>query len=512
MPQDKQKRKTPSIEKSQDTIPFPLRGIINGYGKVATERRIIINKLAKLDTTVKQYKPAKNIKNHLDQKRIGLYRPTERRKCVTADMEIIDYFYKELKCVPPGFLEAGPRENLYFKPQEVRIGIVTPGGIAPGLNTVVHCIVNMHTLYGMKKDAFGFLGGFRGIAETHQEKLTLTPKETKDWIHKGGTELCTSREKQEISRMAESLQDLGVNILYVVGGDGSLTAAHLIAQEIDMKNIVVRGKKIVVAGIPKTMDNDILWVWHSFGFDTAVEEATKAINAIHADAKSTERICIMQLFGRDAGFVSAHATLASGQVDAVLVPEIGFNMGPLLDYIQEKVEDNNYALVVVAEGAGPKEYTENYVHDLLGKEGYDRSDPSYRTNPRVNEALAEGKLIFLRDKFKERFSSFRNGRHAVFVSQPRHLIRAVPANSIDQIYCQRLADLAVHNTLAGFTDFMISQWLTEYVLVPLKLVAEEIDPNDPMGQKRQTKKIPPGGIFWTTVISSTGQPSFELND
>ncbi|MDW7681202.1 MAG: hypothetical protein SCK70_11595, partial [bacterium] len=143
---------------------------------------------------------------------------------------------------------------------------------------------------------------------------------------------------------------------------------------------------------------------------------------------------------------------------------------------------------------------------ILEKEGYDKSDPSYRTYPRVNYALAEGKIIFLRNKFEERFENFRNGMHSVFVSQPRHLIRAVPANSVDQIYCQRLADLAVHNAMAGFTGFMISQWLTEYVLVPLRLVAEQ---KDPRNGKRLTKKIPPGGIFWTTVISGTGQPSFE---
>lgn len=503
MTDKKQHTNMKNNEKTRDKTPSSLKGIINGYRNVATERVIIIGTLERLNTNVDQYRPI-GIKNPLDQKRIGLFRPFNRRKCVTVDMEIIEYFHKELKSLPPSFLEAGPREFLYFNPEKVRIGIVTPGGIAPGLNTVIHCIVNMHQLYGMKKEAYGFLGGFRGLAERRYEKLIAA--NTKSWIHKGGTVLSTSREKQEISQMVESLMALGINILYVVGGDGSLTCAHLISEEIVNKNISVRNRKIVVAGIPKTMDNDILWVWHSFGFDTAVEEATRAINVIHDDAKSTERICIMQLFGRDAGFVAAHAALASGQVDAVLVPEVEFRIEPLLDYIQEKIEDKNYALVVVAEGAGPNEYTDDYIHNLLRNEGYDKSDPSYRTHPRVNEALAEGKLIFLRDKFKEQFKNFRSGRHSVFVSQPRHLIRAVPANSVDQIYCQRLADLAVHNALAGFTGFMISQWLTEYVLVPLRLVAEQMDPKN---GKRLTKKIPPGGIFWTTVISATGQHSFE---
>ncbi len=500
-------KKNPTTVKNSETVrdevPSSLKGITNGYGRVATERAIIIKTLERLNTEVYHYSSTDN-KNPLYEKEIGLFRALNRRKCVTADMEIIEYFHKNLNTLPPSFLEAGPREFLYIDPAKVRIGIVTPGGIAPGLNTVIHCIVNMHELYGMKHSAYGFLGGFRGLAE--RRYIQLTKANTKPWIHIGGTELSTSRERQDVSKMVKSLLALGINILYVVGGDGSLTCAHLISEQIAKEKIHVRGKKIIIAGIPKTMDNDILWVWHSFGFDTAVEEATRAINAIHNDAKSTERICIMQLFGRDAGFVAAHAALASGQVDAVLVPEIEFSIEPLLDYVQERVEEKNYALVVVAEGAGPREYTNDYIHELMKKEGYNKSDPSYRTHPRVNEALAEGKLIFLRDRFNERFANFREGMHSVFVSQPRHLIRAVPANSVDQIYCQRLADLAVHSALAGFTGFMISQWLTEYVLVPLKLLSEQ---KDPKSGKRLTKKIPPGGIFWTTVISGTGQPSFE---
>lgn len=493
---------------------------------LASEKAILRDKLARgeqLDTDVKQFGPA-SFRNLVPEDRIGRYRSLHSRMCVTAEIEIIKQYLNRNQA-PPSFLEAGPREYLYFDPKNVQVGIVTPGGTAPGLNTVIHCIVNMHMhplLYGTRNKVYGFLGGFRGLAKSDYEPLT--PDKTKNWIHKGGTELFTSRGNQDISIMVKSLQDLGVNILYVVGGDGSLTAAHLIAKKIEEEDIKVRGKNIVVAGVPKTMDNDILWVWHSFGFDTAVEEATKAINAIHDDTKATERICLMQLFGRDAGFVAAHAGLASGQADVVLVPEIEFHIDPLLDYIEEVVTRKNYALIVVAEGAGPKEYTEEYIHERLKSEGFDREVPNYRAHPRVSEALAEGKLTFLKDRFDERFVKgspngrrpfreerrpFREGRHRVFVSQPRHLIRAVPPGSVDQIYCQRLADLVVHNALAGFTDFMISQWLTEYVLVPLKLVAEQVDPTDPSGKKRQTKKIPPGGIFWTTVISSTGQPSFQ---
>ncbi|NLG83351.1 MAG: ATP-dependent 6-phosphofructokinase [Firmicutes bacterium] len=460
-----------------------------------------------LDTTVKRHEPA-TIKNPLSEERIGRYRTLEDQICVTADMRLIRECFAKGK-EPPSFLEAGPRESIYFNPAEVQVGIVTPGGVAPGLNTVIHSLVSMHReVYGGQRPVYGFLGGFRGLVQ--QRFMELTPSITREWIHKGGTMLGTSRGEKDIGAMIRSLQDLGVNILYVVGGDGSLTAAHLLAEEVERENLQVRGKKVVVAGIPKTMDNDVLWVWHSFGFDTAVEEATRAINAIHDDTKSTERICLMQLFGRDAGFLAAHASLASGLVDVVLIPESEFHIEPLLDYVEEVLTKKNYAVVVVAEGAAPVEYTEEYIPERLKNEGFDRNDPNYRSHPRVSEALAEGKLTFLKDKFDERFMKgtpggrrpFRDGRHRVFVSQPRHLIRAVPPNSSDQIHCQRLADLAVHNAIAGFTDFMISQWLTEYVLVPLHLVAKTPD------GRRTGKRLPPEGLFWKTVTNNTGQPSF----
>ena len=445
-----------------------------------------------LDTEVKRFELAK-FKNPIHEDRVGRYRSFDSKMCATAEMEIIRE-YCDNGQEPPSFFEAGPREYLYFNPKDVRIGIVTPGGIAPGLNTVIHSIISMHKIYGMEQDGYGFMGGFRGLAEDRKDDLT--PDKTRDWIHKGGTMLVAGREKQDVYKMVNRLEDNGVHILYVVGGDGSLTAAHQIAQEIER-----RDAKIVVAGIPKTMDNDILWTWESFGFNTAVEEATKAINAIHDETMSTERVCLLSLFGRDAGFVAAHAALASGQADVVLVPEVPFKMELLIEYVKNVVRDKNYALVVLAEGACPEEYSEDDAKKELIKQGL---NPDDKTNPKVREYLAEWRLYFLKTKFDEEFEGFKDGRHRVFINEPRYLVRSVPPNSFDQRYCQRLADLAVHNALAGFTDFMISQWLTEYVLVPLRLIAEQKDSTG----KRITKKIPPSGIFWKTVISSTRQPSF----
>lgn len=463
--------------------------IIDRSRLLATEKAILRDKLGRgeqLETEVASLGKA-IFKNPVSPHRIGRYRPRDSKMCITTEMQIIRE-YLDRRHELPSMLEAGPRDLLYFDPASVRVGIVTAGGIAPGLNTVIHSIVNMHEkIYGMERKAYGFLAGFLGVAEGRY--VELDTKVTREWIHKGGTGLAAGRGEQDILVMVNRLEEFEINILYVIGGEGSLTAAHLIAREVRS-----RAKSIVVAGIPKTMDNDILWVWHSFGFDTAVEAATKFVNTIHEEARSSGRVCLLSLFGRDAGFVAAHAALASGQVDVVLVPEVEFRMEPLLEHVQRVAQDKGYALVVVAEGACPQGYTEDNVRHELAQQGLELSD---RSNPRVAEAIRAWKLHSLQRGFEEHFKGFRDGRHGVFVQEPRYLVRAIPANSVDQIYCQRLADLAVHNALAGFTDFMISQWLTEYVLVPLTLVAEG------------HKKIPPGGIFWTTVISSTGQPSFE---
>lgn len=495
---------------------------MSDFERYLTEKAILLTakrQRKQLGTTAKQIEPAK-YPNPVKKEVIGRYRPLNSRMYITADVKIIKQYSKpgHKPRRPPSFLEAGPRAKLYFSPTELkkmRVGIVTPGGIAPGINTVIYCIADMHQTYYGTRSVLGFHGGFHGLAADKPERLTSS--ETSSWIHRGGSLLGSGRGAPKVSDMVQSLLDKGISILYVIGGDGSLSAAHDIAQQIEKDDARVGSRRIVIAGIPRTMDNDILWVWRSFGFDSAVEEATRLINAIHEDTRSTNRVCLVQLFGRQAGFVAAHAFLASGLADVVLIPESPFRIEAVLEYVQTKLVEEDHALVVAGEGAAAVEYDEEYIHDILAKEGFDRNDSSYRADPRVAERLRNGRFEFLVREFKKRFEKgyqedapdakplFHQGRHRVFVSEPRHLIRAIPANSADQTYCRRLADLAVHSAVAGFTDFMISQWLTEYVLVPLKLVAEQRGSDG----SRLTKRIPPRGIFWTTVLNNTGQPSFE---
>jgi 6-phosphofructokinase 1 len=235
------------------------------------------------------------------------------------------------------------------------------------------------------------------------------------------------------------------------------------------------------------MDNDILWVWQSFGFDTAVEQAARAINTLCSEAESTRRICLIELFGAESGFVAANAALASGHVDLVLIPEVFSLLSPqqtqkyledCLQHIQHVIRratHNPHAVVVVAEGVGTVLEEKKIV--LRGKE--------VKKENFVTRHLAEF-LDGVVDAHQHKVKPFDN--------QPRHHIRAVPANAHDQIYCERLGALAVDNALAGYTDFVISNWLTEFVLVPLHLV----------GGKQ--KSVPVHGMFWKQVVSTTGQP------
>jgi 6-phosphofructokinase 1 len=429
------------------------------------------------------------IPNPRSEDELGRYRPFTARKAVTADMGAINEWMKKEKPIP-SFLEAGPRALLFHSPQRVRAAIVTTGGLAPGLNCVVHSIVNRHcNTYHINENTgggvFGVYESFMGLCNLEHYMKPLSPSDTEEWLHKGGSILGIrryhERSREELAdAIAVQLSLKRINILYVIGGDGSLSVAHEIA---------TRAKNVSVVGIPKTMDNDVMWVWQSFGFRTAVEKATEVINTLNFEAEATRRVCIIELFGAESGFVAANASLASGRVDLVLIPEEFQSLNAqscelvleeYINFLKDRVlsprsKHKPHAVVVLAEG----------VAKIL----------------KAKQARLCGKAIN-KDSFAEQLRSYLEGKIVdgtgrpvdIFLNQPRHHIRAIPANSQDQIYCERLGALAVDSALAGFTDFVISQWVTEYVLVPLELV------------KGQHKRIPIGGIFWKQVVNSTGQP------
>lgn len=444
------------------------------------------------------------------------------------------------------FPEAGPRAMLcYPKHDSLTVGILVSGGIAPGINAVIESIVKRHHLYATYDERYpssyreryplrirGFLEGFDGFLrrpQANSERLDVM--KVKRLSGQGGATLRTSRADELLRGDATTRYEhfktvvtglQGVDILYVIGGEGSMKAAHALWKiSRDLK------KPISVVGVPKTMDNDILWVWQSFGFLSAVQEARTALLNLHTEATSNPRLGIVQLFGSDSGFVVSHAALSSGVCDAALIPEVrfsikGYDKKPdcqgLSAYICQKLSDrlrpecSPSGLIVMAETAIPDDALD-FVKDKddqddirLFKEEKEAVWKYFRDGRRVlgqtpDELRSAGLKIVSGALAKDikRMAELRDNDYwkqfRVFTNEPRHLIRSISPSVSDVVFGERLGALAVDNAMAGYTDFMVSQWLTEYVLVPLKLVT--------LGRKR----VPNNGIFWKSVLASTRQPA-----
>jgi 6-phosphofructokinase 1 len=431
------------------------------------------------------------------------------------------------------FPEAGPREYIY-KPinipfaQHYNVAILVTGGIAPGINAVIDGITQRHFKYAIasgyldKLRVIGLKNGFKSF-DNDFDKVLLYPNKqlmgegtqnaiiTSEMINVGGSMIGTSRyEKLEIgndSRMSElneiihSLKKLRINMLYIIGGEGSMKAAHALATIYEMKFPQSDQWRFNIVGIPKTMDNDILWVWQTFGFMSAVEKAREFIDYLAVETSSNPRVGIVQLFGSNSGFVVSHAVLASrtGICDFALIPESPYRLSKLIPALEDTLmkKKKNYGLIIMSETAIPVDaldYLNKYKNEIcLTKLESEALDKYFNIDNQNIKGHIDDKL---RDaSFKiVKFSIEKEIDFRVLTNEPRHLIRAIPPSTIDIINASRLGTLAVDNAIAGYTDFMVSQWLTEYCLVPLDLVV--------LGRKR----IPNDGIFWKSVIAKTGQP------
>jgi len=450
------------------------------------------------------------------------------------------------------FPEAGPRRTLRYPVRgSLTVGIVVSGGIAPGINAVIEGIVRRHRLYAEKAEKkgekydlsiFGYKEGLQGLLTPRNKPLDLLVQPVERWAEEGGSKLRTSRaedllDKDPVKRtrhfngLIARLMDIdGVEILYIIGGDGSMKAAHAIWKIARDAPPGAPERNLSVVAIPKTMDNDILWVWQSFGFLSAVEKSREVILNLDTEGTSNPRLGIIQLFGSDSGFVVSHAVLASGVCDAALIPEVHFKMKMSEEESERAMDDEDHprslfshverllnrrhirgesphGLIVLAETAIPMDALD-YVHDEeVGLSEKERAaveeyiNKGLRVEGQTPDALrsaglkivSRGLQKYIREKMGRDDPYWKNFR--VFTNEPRHLIRSVPPSVSDVIFGERLGMLAVDNAMAGYTDFMVSQWLTEYVLVPLKLVA--------LGRKR----VPENGIFWKSVLASTRQPA-----
>jgi 6-phosphofructokinase 1 len=385
-------------------------------------------------------------------------------------VKVKSYFDQDIE--PPVFELGGPREQIYFDPAKLNCGIVTCGGLCPGLNDVIRAIVlSLHFHYGVKT-VYGFPFGYEGLTHKHGDApVELTPKVVSRIHEHGGTILASSRGHQDVEEMVDTLERMHIGILFTIGGDGTLRGAHAIAEEVKK-----RGLKISVIGIPKTIDNDISFVQTTFGFQTAVSEARRATYAAHSEAEGARNgIGLVKLMGRDSGFIAAYAALADSQVNICLLPEMPFTLEGFLGALKQRLETRGHAVIVVAEGAG---------HDLEGAVvGKDASG-----NVRYRDIG-----LFLRDSIKEDCASAGIEVGLKYID-PSYTIRSLPANAFDSAFCLLLGQNAVHAGMSGRTDMVVGSWKNSFTHIPIPLAVSE------------RKKIDPNGWLWRSVLTSTGQP------
>src|ERR1700758_3668974 len=403
------------------------------------------------------------------------FRTDEHRVIYDDSMEgVRDMFERGLK--PLSFEMAGPYEKIYFEPGKTSAAIVTCGGLCPGLNDIIRGVVmELYHRYGVTP-IFGLRYGYEGLVpRLGHVPLALRP-ESVSTIHTfGGTILGSSRGAQDAGEMVDHLEELGVDILFVVGGDGTLQGGARINAEIRR-----RGAKKSVIGIPKTIDNDIMYLDKSFGFDTAFAGAVKAVACAHVEAVGAMNgIGLVKLMGRHSGFISAYAALAGQHVNYCLIPEVPFNLdGPsgLLERLRCRLAQRKHAVIVVAEGAG---------QDLMACDLLETDASGNRRLGNIGE--------FLKDKIAEFFKNRRIEVNLKYID-PSYTIRSVPASAQDNVYCLRLAQNAVHAGMAGKTGMLIGQWHSTFVHIPFELVTK--------GRRR----VDPSGDLWQAVLECTGQP------
>jgi 6-phosphofructokinase 1 len=371
---------------------------------------------------------------------------------------------------------AGARENLFFNPPETRAGIVTCGGLCPGLNDVIRSLFfEMRHAYGIK-EVLGFRWGYQGLDPEHgAEPLVLTP-ELVDRIHQqAGTILGTSRGPVDKVRAVENLIRRRVNILFTIGGDGTQRGAREFFVEAQRQ-----GHALSVVGIPKTIDNDIPFVARSFGFLTAVQEAAKVLERAHTEARSVQNgIALVKLMGRHAGFLTAAATVASQDVNFTLVPEVPFQLegkGGFLPALEQRIVNRGHAVIAVAEGSG---------QELLGNTGNERDASG---NVRLSDIG-----LFLHQKIEEWFRA-RAIPYVMRYFDPSYIVRSSPDNAEDTILCDQFARHAAHAAMAGKTGLVIGFMHDRFIHVPIELLAS------------QQKRLDPDSPTWSAVLSATGQP------
>lgn len=377
---------------------------------------------------------------------------------------------------------AGPREKIFFDPSKTKAAIVTCGGLCPGINDVIRSLVmELFHRYGVR-NTIGIRYGFQGlIPKFRHPTVELTPDFVKDIHSIGGSILSSSRGLQDIGEMTDALKRMNVDLLFCIGGDGTMRATECITKEITR-----RGLNIGVIGVPKTIDNDLNLIQKTFGFDTAISESVKAIQCAHVEAKGAPNgIGLVKIMGRQSGHIAAGAALAQTDVNFVLIPEVPFDLEGekgFLKAVEKRLRESSHCVILVAEGAG---------QEHIRQEGQNQETDA-SGNPRLLDIGT-----FLKAKIEEYCAKIGLEINLKYID-PSYTIRSVPANASDSMYCGALGQYAVHAGMAGKTGMLVGLRKDEYVHIPLKVISSGT-------------MVDPGGNIWMRVLEATGQPPSMKN-
>jgi 6-phosphofructokinase 1 len=412
---------------------------------------------------------------------VSYYTTNDRRVLFNVDL----YHYADLKAPdgqPLSVEVAGPRAKIFYDPAKTKAAIVTCGGLCPGINDVIRAVVmELYHRYGVQ-NIVGIRYGLQGfIPKYRHEVVDLLPDVVKDIHSVGGSILSSSRGRQETGEIVNALKRMNIDILFCIGGDGTMRAAEYITDEITKRNL-----NISVIGIPKTIDNDLNLIQKTFGYDTAISEAIKAIECAHVEAKGAPMgIGLVKIMGRQSGHIATGAALALSDVNYVLIPEVPFDLegeNGFLKVLEQRLLKRNHCVILVAEGAG---------QGLMHREG-EPVETDASGNPRLHDIGP-----FLKTRIEDYFKKKDMEVNLKYID-PSYTIRSVPANASDSIYCGALGQYAVHAGMAGKTGMLVGLMKDEYVHLPLNMVGSG-------------SKVNPDGNVWMRVLESTGQPPSMKN-
>lgn len=374
-----------------------------------------------------------------------------------------------------GCVRGNAARLIYWDPKKVKAAMVTCGGLCPGLNSIIRELTTcLWYDYGVQ-EILGITGGYTGLSEPHNsEPVRLNPDVVREIHMKGGSILKAGRgglsegDTVQAAKICDNIEALGINMLFVIGGDGTQSAGHLLYE-----TAKERGLEISIVGVPKSIDNDVLFIDKTFGFDSAVESAAAVIHNARVEATSCEKgVGIVKLMGRDAGFVACHAALASTIADLVLIPEVKFAMEDVYEHIDNVLSRKGFMVIAVAEGAGQELVSTGNLdasgHTVYGDIG-----------------------IYMRDAVNA-YLKPKGGRS--FYIDPSYIIRSVPVRPNDHIYCTRLAHDAVHTAMRGYTGVCVGAVHNVIVILPSRLIASG------------KKSVNVTGSLWQICLQSCKMP------